>query len=458
MLKIYNTLTRAKDVLAPLEPGHVRLYVCGVTVYDRCHLGHGRVFVVFDTVVRYLRHLGYRVTYVRNITDIDDKIIKRAQENGEDLKALTDRYIAAMTEDAGALLVGPPDYEPRATDHIDHMTAMIGRLVDKGYAYQADNGDVYYGVRRFPRYGRLSGRTLDDLKVGARVEADEAKDDPLDFVLWKSARPAEPAWASRFGAGRPGWHIECSAMASHCLGNHFDIHGGGLDLTFPHHENEIAQSEAANEEPFANTWMHVGFVRLNGEKMAKSLGNFHTLRDLLAAHDGEVLRYFLLASHYRSPLNYDEDALAQCREALTRLYQALKDAPVDAPPVAAPSEHHARFHAAMDDDFNTPGALAVLFELAHAIHRARERGEPAEAGRLAQELRSLGGALGLLARPPTVFLQGAGDHAEIEALVAQRDEARRARQWARSDALRDELKARGILLEDTPGGTVWRRG
>ena len=455
MLKIYNTLTRTKDELVPLEPGHVRLYVCGVTVYDRCHLGHGRVFVVFDTVVRYLRHRGLRVTYVRNITDIDDKIIKRAQENGEDLSALTERSIAAMADDAAALYVEPPDHEPRATQYIEHMTAMIGKLVAQDYAYQGPNGDVYFHVRRFPRYGRLSGRTLDDLKVGARVEADEAKDDPLDFVLWKSARPNEPAWPSDFGPGRPGWHIECSAMAAYCLGNHFDIHGGGLDLTFPHHENEIAQSEAAHGEAFADTWMHVGFVRTNGEKMAKSLGNFRTLRDLLGVYDGEVLRYFLLASHYRGPLNYDDEAIAQCREGLTRLYQALKDAPEGV--AEADGDYARRFHAAMDDDFNTPGALAVLFEVGHAIQRARDQRDEASVGRLSATLRLLGGVLGLLSRPPAAFLQGTGDHADIEALVALRDQARRERQWARSDALRDELKARGIVLEDTPAGTVWRR-
>ena len=455
MLKIYNTLTRAKDPFVPLEPGHVRIYVCGVTVYDRCHLGHGRVFVVFDTVVRYLRYLGYRVTYVRNITDIDDKIINRAKENGEDIAGLTERTIAAMTEDTTALLVAPPDHEPRATRHIDHMTAMIERLMAKDYAYQGPNGDVYFHVRRFPRYGRLSGRTLDDLKVGARVEADEAKDDPLDFVLWKSARAHEPAWPSPFGPGRPGWHIECSAMAAHCLGDHFDIHGGGLDLTFPHHENEIAQSEAANDVAFADTWMHVGFVRTNGEKMAKSLGNFRTLHDLLAVFDGEVLRYFLLASHYRSPLNYDDESIGQCREALTRLYQALKDAPEGEP--ESDSDYARRFRAAMDDDFNTPGALAVLFEMGHAIQRAREQGDAPAVGRLAATLRLLAGTLGLLTRPPAAFLQGTGDHEDIEALVALRDQARRERQWARSDALRDELRARGIVLEDTPTGTVWRR-
>jgi len=455
MLKIYNTLTRAKEPFVPIEPGHVRLYVCGMTVYDHCHLGHGRVFVVFDMVVRYLRSQGYQVTYVQNITDIDDKIIARARDQGETLTVLTERYIAAMREDAAALLTEPPDYDPRATHHIDQITAMIATLVAKGYAYQGKNGDVYYRVRRFPNYGRLSGRSVDDLKVGARVEADEAKEDPLDFVLWKSARPEEPSWPSAFGAGRPGWHIECSAMATHCLGDHFDIHGGGLDLTFPHHENEIAQSEAATGVPFVNTWMHNGFVRINGEKMAKSLGNFLTLRGLLATFDGEVLRYFLLASHYRSPLNYDEDALLQCQEALTRLYQALKDLPVAA--TGDDGEYRERLQAAMDDDFNTPGALAVLFDLGHAIQRAREHQDLEEAARLGGILRRLGGILGLLSRPPSAFLQRGGDHEEIEALVAERNEARRQREWARSDALRDKLKGRGVILEDAPSGTVWRR-
>ncbi|HUW98308.1 MAG TPA: cysteine--tRNA ligase [Acidiferrobacter sp.] len=455
MVKIYNTLSRTKEPLVPIEPGHVRLYVCGMTVYDHCHLGHGRVFVVFDMVVRYLRSQGYRVTYVQNITDIDDKIIARARDRGETLATLTEHYIAAMKEDMAALLVAPPDYDPRATHHIDQITAMITTLMAKGYAYQGKNGDVYYRVRRFPRYGRLSGRSVDDLKVGARVEADEAKDDPLDFVLWKSARPEEPSWPSAFGAGRPGWHIECSAMATHCLGDHFDIHGGGLDLTFPHHENEIAQSEAATGVPFANIWMHNGFVRVNGEKMAKSLGNFLTLRELLTVFDGEVLRYFLLASHYRSPLNYDQDALAQGQEALTRLYQALKDLPIAE--AGDGGEYRERFQAAMDDDFNTPGALAVLFDLGHAIQRAREQQDMGEAARLGGILRRLGGILGLLSRPPTAFLQRGGDHQEIEALIAERNEARRLQAWARSDALREELKGRGVILEDTAAGTVWRR-
>ncbi|MDA8360730.1 MAG: cysteine--tRNA ligase [Gammaproteobacteria bacterium] len=459
MLKIYNTLTRSKNELIPIEPGHVRMYVCGMTVYDHCHLGHARVFVVFDMVVRYLRACGLRVTYVRNITDIDDKIIARAREAGETIAQLTDRFIAAMNDDAAALRAQPPDGAPRATHHIGEILDMISILIERGHAYRADNGDVYYRVRSWPAYGRLSNRSLDDLLVGARVEADEAKEDPLDFVLWKAARPDEPSWDAPFGAGRPGWHIECSAMATHCLGNHFDIHGGGMDLTFPHHENEIAQSEAATGCHFANIWMHNGFVRINGEKMAKSLGNFLTIRDLLGEFDGEVLRYFLLASHYRSPLNYDRAAIVRAQEALTRLYQALKEVPeASAEPAGGPDIHEGSFRAAMDDDFNTPSALAVLFEVAHAIHRAREAGDAAEMARLGAILRRLGAMVGLLQGSPQAFLQGGGkDREAIEALIAARDAARRARQWARSDELRDELKARGVIVEDTAAGTVWRR-
>lgn len=456
MLKIYNTLTRTKELLQPLEPGHVRLYVCGMTVYDHCHLGHGRVFVVFDMVVRYLRAMGYRVTYVRNITDIDDKIIARAHEARETLEVFTARFITAMEDDARALLAQPPDQAPRATHHIPEIIAMIMVLMDKGYAYRGSNGDVYYRVRRFPAYGRLSGRTIDDLLVGARVEMDEAKEDPLDFVLWKSAQPDEPSWDAPFGAGRPGWHIECSAMATHCLGNHFDVHGGGMDLTFPHHENEIAQSEAVTETTFANIWMHNGFVRIDGEKMAKSLGNFLTIRELLAEFDGEVLRYFLLASHYRSPLNFDKAALMQAREALTRLYQALKDVPDGV--YQDEDRYGPRFRAAMDDDFNTPGAFAVLFELAHAIQRAREQGEEGEVIRLAAVLRHWGSMVGLLERSAQAFLQGDGDdRARIEALIAARADARRRRDFAQSDALRDALAAIGVVVEDTVHGTVWRR-
>jgi len=456
-MQIYNTLTRRKEPLVPIEPGHVRMYVCGMTVYDLCHIGHARVLVVFDMVARYLRARGLRLTYVRNITDIDDKIIVRAQENGETIEALTARFIAAMHEDAAALGVQPPDLEPRATGHIPGIVRMIERLIAKGYAYAAPNGDVYYRVRRFAAYGRLSGKTLDELQVGARVEVDEAKQDPLDFVLWKAAKPGEPAWDSPWGRGRPGWHIECSAMSTEKLGNHFDIHGGGADLQFPHHENEIAQSEAATGEPFVNVWMHNGFVRVDDEKMSKSLGNFFTIREVLQQYDAEVLRYFILASHYRSPLNYSTEALDQARAALTRLYTALNGL---SPDIEATHAAVDKFHAAMDDDFNSPVALSVLFELARDVNKSREAGTPDL--KAAGALKRLAGELGLLEREPGAFLQagvgGALDTAAIETLVAQRLAARAAKNWAESDRIRDELKRQGVLLEDAPGGkTHWRR-
>ena len=459
MLQIYNSLTRKKEPLMPLTPGKLRMYVCGMTVYDYCHVGHARVMVVFDMVARYLRARGFDVTYIRNITDIDDKIIKRAAENGEDINALTARFIAAMDEDAARLGVQKPDAEPRATAHMPQILKMIGTLIDRGFAYQAKNRDVYYRVRKFNGYGALSGKSVDDLRAGSRVEVDEEKDDPLDFVLWKAAKPGEPQWNSPWGSGRPGWHIECSAMSMDCLGNHFDIHGGGMDLKFPHHENEIAQSEGATGGKFVNTWMHVGFVRVNEEKMSKSLGNFFTVREVLKAYDPEVLRYFILASHYRSPLDYSDENLKAAKSALDGLYIALRGiAPAAA---AGDSEYAGRFHAAMDDDFNTPAAFAVLFDLAHALNKARAAA-PARAVALAGELRALAGILGLLVRDPEQYLRGAGagdlGEAEIEALIAQRVEARRNRNWAESDRLRDELKTRGVLLEDAPGGkTVWRR-
>ncbi|OGI39652.1 MAG: cysteine--tRNA ligase [Candidatus Muproteobacteria bacterium RBG_16_64_10] len=458
MLQIHNSLTKKKEPFTPLVPGKVKMYVCGMTVYDYCHVGHARVMVVFDMVTRTLRARGYDVTYIRNITDIDDKIIKRAHENKEDIGALTERFIAAMHEDERALGVLPPDAEPRATVYMPQIEKMIGTLVDRGLAYQAKNKDVYYRVRKFAHYGALSGKSLDDLQAGARVEIGEEKDDPLDFVLWKTAKSGEPQWNSPWGSGRPGWHIECSAMSTSCLGNHFDIHGGGMDLKFPHHENEIAQSEGATGGKFVNTWVHVGFVRVDQEKMSKSLGNFFTVREVLKAYEPEVLRYFILASHYRSPLDYSDENLKAAKSALDGLYIALRGiAPAAA---AGDSEYAGRFHAAMDDDFNTPAALAVLFELAHALNKARAA-EPARAAALAGELRALAGILGLLVRDSEQHLRGAGasdlGEAEIEALIAQRVEARRNRNWAESDRLRDELKARGILLEDVPGGkTVWR--
>ena len=454
MLQIYNSLTRKKELLMPLTPGKLRMYVCGMTVYDYCHVGHARVMVVFDMVARYLRTRGFDVTYIRNITDIDDKIIKRAAENGEDINALTARFIAAMDEDAARLGVQKPDAEPRATAHMPQILKMIGTLIDRGFAYQAKNRDVYYRVRKFNGYGALSGKSVDDLRAGSRVEVDEEKDDSLDFVLWKAAKPGEPAWDSPWGAGRPGWHIECSAMSTSCLGNHFDIHGGGMDLKFPHHENEIAQSEGATGERFVNTWMHVGFVRVDQEKMSKSLGNFFTVREVLKKYDPEVLRYFILASHYRSPLDYSDENLKAAKSALDGLYITLRGI---APGKAGEGEHTRRFHAAMADDFNTPAALAVLFDLARTMNKAR-----GDVAGPAAELRALGGKLGLLGRDPEQYLKGGTTgglgETEIEALVARRNEARKNRDWAESDRIRDELKAQGVLLEDAPdGNTVWRR-
>jgi cysteinyl-tRNA synthetase len=461
MLTVYNDLTRQKQAFEPMHPGQVRMYVCGMTVYDYCHLGHARVMVVFDVVYRYLRSLGYDVTYIRNITDIDDKIIRRANENGEPFHALTERFIAAMHEDAAALGVLPPSAEPKATDHIDEILAMIATLIENGHAYVADNGDVYYAVASFEGYGKLSGKSIEDLKAGARVEPGEQKRDPLDFALWKAAKPGEPAWGSPWGPGRPGWHIECSAMSTAALGNHFDIHGGGADLTFPHHENEIAQSEGATHEPFVNYWLHNGFVRINDEKMSKSLGNFFTVREILERYRPEEVRYFILTSQYRSPLNYDEEHLLNARGALTRIYTALRGVPSAEP--NSGTELTQRFLAAMDDDFNTPEALAVLFDLVREVNRLR-RDSDAAAAPLAAELRRLGGVLGILHDDPEAFLKAAEPGAaglsdrEIEALIAQRLAARKAKNWAEADRIRDELKAKGVLLEDGAGGTTWRRG
>jgi cysteinyl-tRNA synthetase len=454
MLHIHNTLTRTKEAFIPLRPGRVRMYVCGMTVYDYCHIGHARVFVVFDMVARWLRASCYSVDYVRNITDIDDKIIKRAQENGETTQQLAERFIAAMHEDERALGVLPPDHEPRATTHVAQMLEMIRALEAKGLAYRAENGDVYYSVRDFPEYGRLSGKSLDELRAGERVEIDTFKRDPLDFVLWKAAKPGEPAWESPWGRGRPGWHIECSAMSAELLGKHFDIHGGGQDLQFPHHENEIAQSEGAHGCRFVNYWMHNGFVRVDNEKMSKSLGNFFTIREVLQKYDAEVLRFFILRAHYRSPLNYADAHLDDARAALTRLYTALRGAPAEPVAVDWQTPHAARFKAAMDDDFNTPEAIAVLFELASEANR----GDAAAAA----SLRALGALLGLLERDAEAFLKGGAtagglSESEIEALIAARKAARLARDFAESDRIRDALAAQGIVLEDTPSGTTWRR-
>jgi len=455
MLQIHNTLTRRKEDFVPIEPGKVRMYVCGMTVYDYCHLGHARVMVVFDMVARWLRASGYDVTYVRNITDIDDKIIRRAQENNESIRALTDRFIAAMHEDADALGVLRPDHEPRATEYVASMQGLIARLTEKGLAYVAANRDVCYAVRKFPGYGKLSGKSLDELRAGERVEVSGDKHDPLDFVLWKHAREDEPEevkWASPWGDGRPGWHIECSAMSSELLGEHFDIHGGGADLQFPHHENEIAQSEGAHGHAFVNYWMHNGFVRVDDEKMSKSLGNFFTIREVLEKYDAEVVRFFILRAHYRSPLNYSDAHLDDARGALTRLYTALRNVMPAEVAIDWNDPSAARFRAAMDDDFNTAEAVAVLFELANEVNRTRDA---ARAGLL----KALGGVLGLLGRDPVVFLQGGADDgaAAIEAKIAERAAAKKARDFATADRIRDELTAAGIVLEDGPGGTTWRR-
>ncbi|KAB2967059.1 cysteine--tRNA ligase [Zoogloea sp.] len=462
MLKIYNSLSRQKEQFKPIEPGKVRMYVCGMTVYDYCHLGHARVMVVFDMVSRWLRAGGFDVTYVRNITDIDDKIIRRAGENGESIRALTDRFIDAMHEDADALGVLRPDHEPRATEYVAPMQKLIGTLMENGLAYKADNEDVCYSVRKFDGYGKLSGKSLDELRAGERVEVAGGKHDPLDFVLWKRARvdePEEVKWTSPWGAGRPGWHIECSAMSSELLGAQFDIHGGGADLQFPHHENEIAQSEGAHKCTFVNYWMHNGFVRVDDEKMSKSLGNFFTIRDVLKEYAPEVVRFFILRAHYRSPLNYSDAHLVDARNALSRLYTALRNVPPAAGSGAVDwsSPHAARFKLAMDDDFNTAEGLSVLFDLANEVNRNRS----AEAAAL---LRDLGGVLGLLEQDPTSFLQGgvadaegSDDEASIEARIAARIEAKKARNFAEADRIRAELLADGIALEDTPQGTIWRR-
>ncbi len=461
MLKIHNNLTRQKETFIPIAPGKVGLYVCGMTVYDYCHIGHARVMVVFDMVVRYLRHSGYQVNYVRNITDIDDKIIKRAKENGEPMAVLTQRFIDAMHQDSAALGVLPPDQEPKATTSIDLITAMIVTLIDKGYAYLASNGDVYYDISKFEGYGKLSGKKLEDLRAGERVAIDEVKDDPMDFVLWKAAKPDEPSWPSPWGAGRPGWHIECSAMAADCLGHHFDIHGGGLDLQFPHHENEIAQSEAATGCKFVNVWMHNGFVQINEEKMSKSLNNFFTLREVLKEYAAEVIRYFILASHYRSPLNYSDQNLDGAKSALERFYTALRG--VDAVAVQNGGEYEARFRTAMDDDFNTVEALTVLFEIANALNKAKVENDAESAAQLAGQLKYLGGVLGLLQDDADAFLKGGVQRgglsdAEIDSLIQQRLDARKNKNWAEADRIRDELQMQKIILEDGAGGTTWRRG
>jgi cysteinyl-tRNA synthetase len=457
MLSIYNTLSKTKEPFKPLLGNQVRMYVCGMTVYDFCHIGHARVMVAFDLVTRWLRHTGYDVTYVRNITDIDDKIIRRAQENGEPFEALVERMIAAMHEDEARLAVLRPDQEPRATGHIAGMQAMIQTLIDKGFAYAPGNGDVYYRVGKFAGYGKLSRKKIEDLRIGARIEVDEAKQDPLDFVLWKGAKPGEPSWESPWGAGRPGWHIECSVMSTCCLGETFDIHGGGPDLVFPHHENEIAQSEAATGKLYAASWMHAGAVRVDGEKMSKSLGNFFTIREVLEKYHPEVVRYLLVSSHYRSPINYSEDSLKEARGALERFYHALKGLPKVA---AAGGEAFAeRFAAAMNDDFNSPEACAVLFDMVREVNRLRDGDLPAAAA-LAARLKELARLLGVLQLEADAFLQagaeGKVDAAEVDALIAARLQARAEKNWVESDRIRDQLGNMGVILEDGKGGTSWR--
>ena len=454
-MKIYNTLTRQKEEFRPIVEGKVGMYVCGMTVYDLCHLGHARVLTAFDVIARYLRHKGYDVNYVRNITDIDDKIINRANENGEAFDVLTERFINEMHVDAKALGIEAPDAEPRATAHIDGIIEMVQTLIEKGYAYAAENGDVYYSVRKFEGYGKLSGKVLDDLEAGARIEIDEVKQDPLDFVLWKHAKADEPHWNSPWGIGRPGWHIECSVMSTCCLGNNFDIHGGGPDLKFPHHENEIAQSEAATGSQYANSWMHAGAVRIDGEKMSKSLGNFFTIREILEKYHPETVRFFLLSSQYRSSINYSEDSLKEAQVKLDRFYNAL--AQVDAyVPAATNNDYSDRFHAAMDDDFNTPEAIGVLFDLVREVNKAE--GEKKFA--LGAQLRELGAILGCLQLPPEEFLQSGGDVdvEYIETMIQKRIDAKKAKDFATADDVRDELLAQGITLRDGPEGTSWTQG
>ena len=460
MLKIFNTLSRQKEEFKPIHAGQVGMYVCGITVYDLCHIGHGRTFVAFDVVARYLRYLGYSLKYVRNVTDIDDKIIKRAAENGETSDQLTTRMIAEMHADFDALNILRPDAEPRATHHIADIIEMVETLIARRHAYVASNGDVMFSVDTAPGYGVLSRQDLDQLQAGARVEITEVKRNPMDFVLWKMSKPGEPHWSSPWGEGRPGWHIECSAMNCKQLGEHFDIHGGGSDLMFPHHENEIAQSSCAHDGPYVNYWMHSGMVMVDREKMSKSLNNFFTVRDVLAYYDPETVRYFLMSGHYRSQLNYSEDNLKQARAALERLYTALRGTDPDAAAQGG-EEFEARFREAMDDDFNTPEAYSVLFDMAREVNRLKTE-DALAANQLASALRKLSGVLGLLEQDPEQFLQNGAqvdndEVKEIEALIQQRKDARSAKDWALADQARDRLNEMGIVLEDGPQGTIWRR-
>lgn len=459
-LQIFNTLTRQKETFTPIEPGKVRMYVCGMTVYDYCHLGHARVLVAFDVITRYLRASGYDVHYVRNITDVDDKIIKRAGENGESCDSLTERFIAAMHEDEARLGVLSPTEEPRATAHMADIITMIEVLIAKGYAYAASNGDVYYRVGKFEGYGKLNNRNIEEMQAGSRIEINDQKESSFDFVLWKSAKPGEVSWQSPWGAGRPGWHIECSAMSKCCLGDTFDIHGGGPDLKFPHHENEIAQSEAANGAKFVNTWMHAGAIRVDNEKMSKSLGNFFTIREILDSYDPEVVRYFLTMGHYRGQIDYSEASLKEARSALDRFYHALRGVAL-VEEGCLDNDIEVRFRAAMDDDFNSAGAVSVLFEAARELNKVRDQ-DAVLAGRLASQLKRLADIVGLLQQDPEAYLQG-GQSAEgpsgeaIEALIVERAQAKKDRDFGRADGIRDELKAQGIVLDDSREGTTWRR-
>ncbi|KPH93366.1 cysteine--tRNA ligase [Pseudoalteromonas porphyrae] len=458
MVNIYNTLTRQKEQFKPMVDGKIDMYVCGITIYDYCHIGHARTFVSFDVIVRYLRHIGYDLKYVRNITDVDDKIIKRANENGEAINDLTVRMTKAMHEDFDSLNMLRPDVEPTVTGHMDEIIEMVERLVHKGHAYVAADGDVLFDVSTFEQYGALSQQDLTMLQAGSRVEVAQDKDDPLDFVLWKKAKAGEPSWTSPWGEGRPGWHIECSAMSSKHLGEHFDIHGGGSDLQFPHHENEIAQSCCANNGKYVNTWIHTGMVQVNKEKMSKSLDNFFTVREVLKQYDPESVRYFLISGHYRSQLNYSQENLDQARSSLERIYTALRGVePINCD--LAGNEYVAKFRKAMDDDFNTPEALPVLFELAKELNRVKDS-ETAQAGQLAFVLRSLGEVLGVAQQTPEAFLQGAqadDEVAQIEALIVKRNDARASKDWAAADEARDALNALGVILEDSAGKTTWRK-
>lgn len=460
MLKIFNTLSRQKEEFIPITPGKVGMYVCGITIYDLSHIGHGRTFVAFDVVSRYLRYLGYDLTYVRNITDVDDKIIKRAAENNETCEQLTDRMLVEMHADFDALNIARPDIEPKATHHIKEIIELVELLLQRGHAYVADNGDVMFSIETDKDYGILSRQNLEQLQAGARVDVVDAKRNPMDFVLWKMSKPGEPSWASPWGYGRPGWHIECSAMNGKQLGNHFDIHGGGSDLMFPHHENEIAQSCCAHDGPYVNYWMHSGMVMVDREKMSKSLNNFFTIRDVLAHYDAETVRYFLMSGHYRSQLNYSEENLNQARAALERLYTALRGTDASAKP-AGGEAFKARFCEAMDDDFNTPEAYSVLFDMAREVNRLKTDDAQAANG-LASELRELAMILGILQQRPEDFLQGSAsgedeETAKIEALIKQRNDARQAKDWALADSARNQLTEMGIILEDGAQGTIWRR-